>query len=131
MPRIVTVLTLTLFLAAPVARAVVHPVVDTAQSACYDTLLPIACPAPSQPYYGQDAQFTGKAPQYAVSADGLTVRDGVTGLIWQASPETNGDGVLDSADKLTWAQAQERPAALNSEAFGGYADWRLPTIKEL
>lgn len=32
---------------------------------------------------------------------------------------------------MTWAQAQTRPAALNAAKYGGYSDWRLPTIKQL
>jgi hypothetical protein len=59
------------------------------------------------------------------------VRDNITGLTWQRSPDTDRDGKLTRPDKLTFAQAQAMPAKLNSEKFGGFEDWRLPTIKEL
>jgi hypothetical protein len=59
------------------------------------------------------------------------VHDKMTDLDWQRSPDTNGDGKLDRSDKLTFAQAQALPAKLNAAKFGGFADWRLPSIKEL
>ena len=59
------------------------------------------------------------------------MQDRNTGLTWQRSPDLNGDGTLDRSDKLTLAQAQALPAKLNAARFGGYNDWRLPTIKEL
>ena len=61
----------------------------------------------------------------------MTVHDNHTGLTWQRSPDTDGDSVLTRRDKLTLAQAQALPAKLNAAKFGGFADWRLPTIKEL
>jgi hypothetical protein len=108
-----------------------YHVVDTGQTRCYSDQIEITCPQPGQAFYGQDSQFDGYQPSFSLSADGLTVQDAVTGLIWQHSPETNDDGLLNAADKLTWTQAQDRPAALNTAHFGGYDDWRLPTIKEL
>ncbi|MCK7477910.1 MAG: DUF1566 domain-containing protein [Candidatus Moduliflexus flocculans] len=39
---------------------------------------------------------TGTSLRYTLSADGLTVHDNVTGLTWQKSPDTNGDGVINS-----------------------------------
>lgn len=108
-----------------------YAIVGTAQSQCYDQARAIAPPRPGQPFFGQDAQHPGPAPAYALGADGLTVQDLVTGLTWQRSPETNGDGILDSRDKLSFAQAQALPAKLNAARFGGFADWRLPGIKEL
>jgi hypothetical protein len=108
-----------------------YPIVDTGQTSCFDVASPVSCPTPSAPFYGQDAQFNGNQPSYALSTDGLTVHDNVTGLTWQKSPDTNADGTIDSVDKMTWTQAKARPAALNASRYGGYNDWRLPTIKEL
>ena len=59
------------------------------------------------------------------------MRDKVTGLTWQRSPDTDGDGSPTRHDKLTLSQAQALPAKLNDAQFGGFDDWRLPTIKEL
>jgi len=108
-----------------------YVIVGTGQMKCYDNRNEIAPPKPGQAFYGQDAQFPGPSPSYAPSADGLTVRDNLTGLTWQRSPDTDGDGVLTRGDKLTLAQAQALPAKLNAARFGGFSDWRLPTIKEL
>ena len=113
------------------AQTTPYTIVDTAQVACYDNAQVIQCPAAGQPFYGQDAEVDGTQPSYTVSADGLTVYDNNTGLTWQKSPDTNGDGALNSDDKLTWAQAQARPAVLNAASFGGFGDWRVPTIKEI
>jgi hypothetical protein len=108
-----------------------YPIVDSGQIKCYDNFREISCPTPGSPFYGQDSQFTGNLPGYTLNADGLTVYDTITGLTWQRSPDINSDGTLDITDKLTWSLAQNRPAALNKSKFGGFNDWRLPTIKEL
>ena len=126
-------LTLTLtvsLLATSLHAATTYPIVDTGQAKCYDNRREIAPPKPGQPFYGQDAQFTGHPASYTRSADGLTVRDNVTGLTWQRSPDTDGDGSLNRRDKLTLTQAQALPAKLNAAKFGRFDDWRLPTIKE-
>lgn len=108
-----------------------YVIVDSGQVRCYDNRDEIAPPKPGQPFYGQDAQFKGHPAKYSISADGLTVADEVTGLTWQRGPETDGDGALTMKDKLTWEQAKTQPAKLNAAKFGGFSDWRLPTIKEL
>jgi hypothetical protein len=108
-----------------------YTIVDTGQAKCYDNRSEIAPPKPGQPFYGQDTQFTGHPPSYTLNADGLTVRDNVTGLTWQRSPDTDGDSSLTRRDKLTLTQAQSLPARLNAAKFGGFDDWHLPTIKEL
>ncbi len=107
-------------------------VVDTGQKCIFsDRGQLLNVPQPGEPFFGQDAQYRGYRPSYVLSSDGLTVGDKNTGLTWQRSPDTNGDGALNRDDKLTWAQAQARPAELNAVNFGGCSDWRLPTIKEL
>ncbi len=115
--------------AAPSPGAYV--VVDTVQTRCYNNTTNITAPSAGQPFYGQDAQCTGIQPSYTLSGDGLTVYDNRTGLTWQRSPDTSGDGSITASDKFNWANAQLRPAVLNAPNYGGYSDWRLPTIKEL
>jgi hypothetical protein len=108
-----------------------YPIVATGQSKCYDNRNEIPPPKPGQPFYGQDAQFQAHPASYTLSADGLTVHDNVTDLTWQRSPNTAGQGSPTSRDKLAFAQAQALPAKLNAAKFGGFDDWRLPSIKEL
>ena len=115
----------------PSPGLVLYPVVDTGQVLCFNNLRPIPCPEQGQPFFGQDAEYFGNQPSYVRSVDGLTVNDTVTGLTWQQSPDLNGDGTLTAADKLTWTEAMALPATLNAAGYGGYADWRLPSIKEL
>ncbi len=79
------------------------------------------------------------------------VRDNVTGLIWEV--KTNKDGKADytnphDADNVyTWYDSNSATnggnpgtpgtdteifiEALNGAKYGGYTDWRLPTLKEL
>src|ERR1035441_8456651 len=108
-----------------------YTIVDPGQTKCYDNRSEIAPPKPGQPFYGQDAQFQAHPPSYTLSADRLPVQDNNTGLTWQRSPDTDGNSVLNRSDKLTLAQAQALPAKLNAARFGGFNDWRLPSIKEL
>lgn len=118
-------------LLGPVRAAQPYTIVDSGQTRCYDNQNEIAPPKPGQPFYGQDAQYQAHPASYTLSTDGLTARDNVTGLTWQRSPDTDGDGALTRRDKFTFAQAQALPAKLNAARFGGFADWRLPSIKDL
>jgi len=117
--------------AASLPAAPAYTIVDTAQTRCYNNRGVIAAPKPGEPFYGQDAQFQAHPPHYTLGTDGLTVQDHQTGLTWQRSPDTDGDGALTRRDKLTRSQAQALPARLNNAKFGGFRDWRLPSIKEL
>ncbi len=66
-----------------------------------------------------------KAPglpnQFQADASGLVVTDLATGLMWQQSGSPG-------ATPFTGADAYIKK--LNKEQFGGYSDWRLPTLEE-
>ena len=85
------------------AVANTYPIVDTAQGKCYDDSAEITLPLTS--FSGQDAQYTGNQPSYTNNGDG-TITDNVTGLIWQKSPDTNGDGSITATDKLGILQSR-------------------------
>ncbi|MCG6535569.1 MAG: DUF1566 domain-containing protein [Syntrophales bacterium LBB04] len=81
------------------------------------------------------------------------VKDNATGLIWEVKERM--DGVMDYANphdadnRYTWYDSNPKTnggkagsknshrdtadflAALNARNYGGYSDWRLPTLKEL
>lgn len=108
-----------------------YAVVDSAQTNCYNATNSIASPAPGAPFSGQDAQYAGASMSYVRSADGRTVYDQRTGLTWTQTPDLDGNGIINATDKLTYASALAYPDTLNEQVYGGYTDWRLPSIKEL
>ncbi len=102
-------------------------VAGTNQTVYYNNSVEITAPSAGDEFYGQNASYPGHIPMYKNNQDG-TITDLVTGLMWAQNPDTNGDGVLDYSDKMTYAEAVSGAPAFN---LGGYEDWRLPTIKEL
>lgn len=126
-----SLISLALTTVAPLSRAqtgATYPIVDTGQNQCYnDNGAEITCPAQGAAFYGQDAQTTGNTASYTDNGNG-TVTDNVTGLIWQQSPNTDGDSDIDADDKLTHTEAQTYCENLT---LGSNSDWRLPDIKQL
>jgi hypothetical protein len=110
-----------------------------------------AGPARSYTKLGQNGV---ELPDTASEVDGwIMTRDNVTGLVWEikqnkddvknytnhhdadntytwydSNPDTNGGNAGTAGDGT---DTEDFINALNSENFGGFSDWRLPTIKEL
>jgi hypothetical protein len=112
-------------LAAPVP----NPIPDTGQTQSYtDT-------------FGEDSDYTINPPSYTkLDATGnelpdtvtswSMVKDNVTGLIWEV--KTDDGSIHDKDNVYDWYNAQDVfIAELNAANFGGFSDWRVPTIREL
>jgi hypothetical protein len=117
MERIMLILSILLALSGSV-QAVDMPLVDTGQTAEYNTKREISSPNPGDVYYGQDAMYQGNQPSYRDNQDG-TVTDLVTGLMWSKAVDS---------DKVTPYEAETAAEKMN---LAGYTDWRVPNIKEL
>jgi len=82
---------------------------DTGQTTSYTTVP------------GEDADYLINPPSYTDNGNG-TITDNVTGLMWQKAD----GGEMTLSDAQNYAQN-----TLNTTNFGGYNDWRMPTIHEL
>ena len=94
-----------------------YTIVDTGTTDFYSASSLISKPNTSDPFYGQDANYTGNSPSYTNNGDG-TITDNVTGLMWSQ----------DVGEKISFEACFSK--AENS-MLGGHSDWRVPTIKEL
>jgi hypothetical protein len=106
-----------LAMACGASASVGYPIVDTGQTTCYNNSTAISPPAPGAAFYGQDAQYQGLQPSYRNNNDG-SITDLNTGLTW----------IQARGLKVGWNAAVAGAATCN---VGGYADWRMPTVKEL
>lgn len=82
------------------------------------------------------SSLSGTEPQRFVPHGDGTITDRLTGLMWERKCSGNGCAAAHEAHKkLTWRQAASTWVdELNGEqgsGYGGYDDWRLPTIAEL
>ena len=91
---------------------------DTGIDLCYDDTHEISCPAPGEPFYGQDAQYVTNPMSFTDHGDG-TVTDNVTGLMWQQT---------DDDITRAWQDAIDYCEVL---VLAGHTDWRLPDEYEL
>jgi hypothetical protein len=104
------------------AYAGCYPIVSTSQTGIWDATGNSITPVLGAAFYGQDAQFIHTTPNYTLSSDGKTVKDEVTGLTWQKTYDSG---------TYYWASIQTVVDNLNNQNYGGYSDWRVPTIQEL
>lgn len=105
------------------AASTTFSVVDTGQSNCYSSSgSTVSCTNS-----GQDGAYSGNQPSYTNNNNG-TITDNITDLIWQQSPDTDGDGSVSVADKLSQSAAQSYCSNLT---LANQSDWRLPDIKTM
>jgi hypothetical protein len=131
---------LIVLLLIPAINVHAWPIPDTGQTKCYNNTVVIACPTPGQSFYGQDGNYNFNPHSYTkLDANGnalptsaptwAMVKDNVTGLIWEN--KTDDGGIHDKDNTYVWAGTDAFIKALNDAQFGGFTDWRMPTIKEL
>ena len=130
-----TVRILTIFMMIITALSVgamAGPVPDTGQTRSYTDTFGEDSDYSINPHsYTKLGQNGVVLPDTATQAEGwIMTKDNVTGLIWEL--KTDDGSIHDKDDGYRLQNAQDVfIAQLNSNSFGGYSDWRMPTVKEL
>lgn len=84
------------------------------------------------------------APAFPLQAEGVTMRDTETGLVWAKNVNAGEQrvaiykpvvkpqlrGINPSTYSLTYEEGQEMLEVMNEKRYGGHSDWRFPTTKE-
>lgn len=112
------------------------PVMATGQTDCFDTSgNAINCSGS-----GQDGEYQLGAPwlqtRFTINMD-TTITDNLSGLTWAPDanvlmtrdPTFDNEGVAGDG-QVSWQTALDYVAQLNSDAYLGHTDWRLPNIVE-
>ncbi|MBP6429753.1 MAG: DUF1566 domain-containing protein [Bacteroidales bacterium] len=110
-----------------ISQTLTYKIVGTGQTNSYNNTGIITQPSSGQSFYGQNANHSGHIPSYIDNGNG-TISDNVSGLMWEKTSDKNSDGLINYADKKTYAEALAGASSCNT---GGHNDWRLPTIKEI
>ena len=100
--------------------------VCTGQNKCYNNKKEIPCPAEGEDFFGQDAQYARLGycmPQnysidYSVENEPVVV-DNNTGMMWQQK--------IPPIEEL---YIEEVNGYCNNLVYGGYDDWRLPSVTD-
>lgn len=69
-------------------------------------------------------------PRFTDNSDG-TVTDTLTGLMWTADGQSPGPPACSPGATRSWQGALDYVACLNTSAYLGHADWRLPNRNEM
>jgi hypothetical protein len=129
------------------------PIPHSGVTKCYDNEKEIPCPKPGEPFYGQSGNYIINPKSYTKldekgsdlpddAENWFMVRDNVTELIWEvkqakddihdySNPNDSDNEYIwydtdgDSHDKVTFLKQ------INESHFGGFDDWRLPSMIEL
>jgi hypothetical protein len=92
------------------------------QQVCYNpSEKVIQCSGSSQ---DGDMQMGYSRPDPRFSEHESTVKDNMTNLVWSKNAAF-------VSEPVTWEEALKVVQTMNSKKYAGYADWRLPNIREL
>lgn len=79
-------------------------------------------PVPKDAFAGLDAERITLPMKFEVIKQDVTIKDVNTGLTWE---------LIYAGDHMSFAEAKEKVAKMNQDAYGGHRDWRLPYREEL
>jgi len=106
----------------------------TNQNLCYDYSSYSSSPVPCATTSGQDGNLqkgvVWPEPRFSGFDDGF-VRDTLTNLVWTASSNTPGPVACNPGVDRTWQEAFAYIACLNTNAYLGSSNWRMPNRNEL